>query len=84
LSKLTKEEKAWVQKVQRLLSNPPSDRLGFYTTGDNNVTIYNKDLESEIDALYDKGGREFCSSVDDADAELGELIFPNQVHSTAG
>lgn len=80
---LTKEETAWVRKVQRLLSNPPSDRLGFYTIGDKEVSIYDISLEAEISEIHDKRG-EFCNAVEDCDALLGELIFPNNVCSTAG
>lgn len=81
---MTKDEIAWVKKVQRLLSNPPSDRFGFFTVGDHNVTIYDASRQDEIDEAYESKVQEFCSAVEDCDAHLGELIFPNQVHSTAG
>ena len=81
---MTKEEDAWVKKVQRLLSNPPSDRLGFYTVGDHDVTVYDASRQAEIDAAYDAGSMEFSGAVEDCDAVLGRLNFPNQVHSTAG
>jgi hypothetical protein len=81
---LTKEEAAWVRKVQRLLNNPPSDRLGFYTIGDNDVTVYDSSLQAEIDARYDQMEGDFGNAVEDCGAFLGVLNFPNNVHSTAG
>lgn len=80
---LTRKEAAWVQKVQHLLNNPPSGRLGFYTIGDKDVTIYDASRQDEIDAVFDGGG-DFCAAVSNCDADLGCLIFPNNVHSTAG
>lgn len=80
---LTKAEAAWIAKIQKLLDSPPSDRLGFYTTGDPEVTIYDRSLEDDINAEHDAGG-EFCNAVDSCDARLGELRFPAQVHSTSG
>ena len=84
MSDLTKEEKQWVRRVQRALSACPSLRLGFYTTGDDTLTIYDKDKGDEITAIYDTGRGEFCNAVDDANAYLGELTFPAQVEGTAG
>ncbi len=80
---LTRDELKWLRRVQRALDACPSDRLGFYTTGDRNVTVFDTDKSAEIDAAYDTGG-EFCNAVDEADAGLGELNFPSGVQSTAG
>lgn len=83
MSELTPEEAKWLKRVQRALSACPSNRIAFYTTGDNNVTAYDRDKQDAIDAAYDDLS-EFCSAVDEADANLGELVFPGQVASTAG
>lgn len=80
---LTRKEAAWVRKVQHLLNNPPSDRLGFYTIGDKDVQIYDASRQDEIDAVFDNGG-DYCVAVSNLDADLGSLTFPNNVHSTAG
>ena len=85
MAEMTKEERAWVKKLQRLLSNPPSDRLGFFTVGDRDVTIYDCTKDQEINDYHDtKETGEFCGAVDHFDARLGELIFPSGVHSTCG
>lgn len=81
---LTKEETVWLKKLQKLLDNPPSDRMGFYTTGDPTVTVYDHTWETSIHRLMDNGNYEFGNAVDAYDARLGELKFPNCVHSTAG
>ena len=85
MAEMTKEERAWVARVQKLLSNPPSDRIGFYTTGDRNVTIYDCTKDQEINDYHDaRETVEFCGAVNHFDARLGELIFPSGVHSTTG
>lgn len=38
--KLTKAEQKWVDELQAVLDRCPSERLGFYTIGDNNVFLY--------------------------------------------
>ncbi len=81
MSNLSKEERAWLKKLQNLLDACPSSRLGFYTTGDPVVTVYDYDKETEINDIHNG---EFANAVDECDARLGELIFPNFVHSTAG
>jgi hypothetical protein len=78
--KLTPDEKKWLKRVQRALDACPSLDIGFFTTGDNDVSVYRRPVDDFID--MDRG--EFGSNVDDADARLGELIFPNNVHSTSG
>lgn len=81
---LTKDEAQWISKLQKLLSKPPSDRLGFYTTGDPTVTIYDRSKDDEIDAEHDAGGGEFGNAVERCDAWLSHLEFPASVHSTSG
>lgn len=86
MSELTKEEAAWIKKVQRVLNSCPSDRLGFYTIGDKDVQVYDKEKSVDIDKLYDdnRGKTDFCMCVSDAEAYLGCVTFPSLVESTAG
>lgn len=79
MAELTKEEARWVKRVQKALDACPTDRIGFYTIGDVGVTLY--DIE-RVKGENDQ--QDFCQMVENADAELGELNFPNLVHSTAG
>lgn len=46
---LTKEEKAWVKKVNKALAECPSDRMRFFTIGDPDIFIANNDTASEWD-----------------------------------
>jgi len=84
MASLTAAEKAWIRKVNKLLAECPSKRLGFYTIGDPCVEIYDRDQQVEIDAIMDSGNSDFAPAVDKCDAYLGRLQFPNNVHSTAG
>lgn len=79
---LTKDEKRWIKRVQKALNECPSDRFGFYTIGDRDVEIYDKS-NKKVELIYETG-TDFCVAVEGADASLGELRFPSQVHSTAG
>ena len=79
MAELNNAEKKWLLRVQKALDDCPSDRIGFYTIGDAGVQLY--DL-NRVDGADDQ--RDFCLIVAGADAELGELNFPNLVHSTAG
>jgi hypothetical protein len=75
---LTKEEAAWVRKMQRLLSQCPT-RFGFFTTGDPGITIFDKEKEH----LFDNAG-EVPAEVDRHDARLGWLTFTSCVHGVRG
>ena len=76
----TKEEKKWIKRVQRALNACPSDRLGFYTIGDPEIAIYDRHKLEE----FGEGDGDFCVAVDDADAQLDRLVFPQGVVSSAG
>ena len=81
-SELTKEERRWVKRVQKVLNACPSDRIGFYTVGDPDIALYDK--EKDVDEIYnDKDYSDFCQAVQDLEADLETLIFPSNVHSTA-
>lgn len=87
MSKLTKAEKEWIEKVQAVLNECPSQRLGFFTIGDSNISVFDKRKEGKINDAMDagiSGCGDFGPSVDKFNAYLGELIFPSGVYSTAG
>lgn len=82
---LTDEEIKWLAKLQRVLDKCPSDRLGFFTTGDPTIHVYDFSKEKEINQLMNANDRlEFCNAVRKTGAELATVVFPNSVHSTSG
>lgn len=83
--KLTKEEKAWVKRVQKALDSCPSKRLGFATIGDHDITIFDRTRYDDICNAVDNGHGDFIPTAE----KLGyvaeeQLNFPNPVESTAG
>ena len=86
MSKLTQAERKWIVKVQKVLNECPSDRMGFFTIGDPDVCIYDLSKHPEVSDLMDSGkGSDFCTCVDKADADFHiSLVFPSPVESTAG
>lgn len=76
---LTPEETKWLKKLQKLLNECPSERLGFYTVGDADLTVYDNTNESNFDT-----GIDFPMAVDLEDAALGYLRFPANVVATVG
>jgi len=77
---LNKKEQAWIDRVQKALDACPeslSVRADSYTIGDPYITIF--DNNKYIDT-----GMDVCVGVADSGAELGELVFPFGVASTAG
>jgi hypothetical protein len=75
---LTKEEMAWVKKMQKLLDQAPP-RFGFYTTGDPVLNIYDKGKE----ALFDED-RDMPLEINKHDAALGHMRFTLNVHGVCG
>jgi len=84
---MTKEERAWVRKMNKLLGECPNPGWGFYTIGDHEVTIYDRTalLESghydENDDLVD------CIGAAESDGhliEIDELRFPKAVEGVCG
>ncbi|MEV4977422.1 hypothetical protein MRBLME3_000497 [Enterobacter ludwigii] len=82
---LTKQEKAWVKKLNKILAECPSNRLAFATTGDCDVSIFNEPQYCAICDEQEKNGGEFISAASRIGALFDEVLsFPNQVESTAG
>lgn len=82
--KLTKAERDWLNKLQTVLDECPSDRLGAYTIGDPRISIYDSRFESEINEIMDSGKTDFCIATDELGVNLGDLKMPFAIHSTAG
>lgn len=81
----TPEQLAWIKRVQKALKSKGGEGLGFYTIGDNDVTVYDLSKQGEIiEAQESMREAEFCHAVDYCNAEIGRLYFPAQVESTAG
>lgn len=84
-SELTKEQKKWLAEVQRALNKSGSEGLGFYTTGDSDIYVYNKDYEDEIADHQDSGAIDIGQCIEAVGADFGIAItFPASVHSCAG
>lgn len=82
---MEKVEKNWLDKVQNVLNECPTERLGFFTIGDSVVYVYDLSKNEEIQQFMDKHpNTEFCTAVDKLNAGLGYIDFPSDVLSTAG
>ncbi|ENC6657619.1 hypothetical protein ABKY47_002068 [Aeromonas hydrophila] len=83
---LTVAEKKWLEKLEAVLAECPSKRIGAFTVGDNFITLYDRSFDGEIDKLQDgrRGGCDFAVAVDSLECEIGTVHFPFPVHSTAG
>lgn len=85
MSKLSRAEKAWVHKVNVLLAECPSARIGFYTTGDATVFLFDVNRHKEISKTMDTSHSDWGQCVEEVGAGFGEILtFPNPVESTAG
>lgn len=75
---MTKEEKTWIENMQRLLNKTPQ-RFGFYTTGDCSLSIYDKGKEP----LFNQD-RDLVYDVYEHEADIGCLNFTTPVHGVLG
>ncbi len=83
-SKPTNAEQAWINKLQSVLDECPSGRLGAFTIGDESIVLF---VSSKYEDQLQKPGYEeidVCKTVEKAGAQVGQLRFPFQVWSTAG
>jgi len=83
---LNKKEKAWLKKLQRILDECPTSRIGFYTIGDRSVSLFDVSKLEEIGYEMDRGNApDFGPAVDRVGAGFDEdIVFPNPVESTSG
>lgn len=84
MATLTKQEKAWFDKLQKLLKSCPFDATDFdsYTIGDNNINVFKN--ASDVNDHHMKYETDLHTSVDALDAEVYRLYFPFGVASAAG
>lgn len=80
--KLTKEEKAWVKKLNKVLAECPSDRLGFYTIGDPQIELYDRTHQNEIEE--DGGDLVRILARNDWGFDDSTLYFPAAVDGVCG
>jgi hypothetical protein len=83
---LTKDEKIWVKKLQSVLDEQPSERIAYYTTGDQFLYAFDVSRSSEINKVMHGSNMDFCEAVRklDADMTAADINFKNPVESTAG
>lgn len=81
---LTEREIAWLKKLQTVLDECPSDRLGAYTIGDANLFLYDRRFEDAINERSQSTSVDFCRAVAAERAGLCDIRFPFPVHATAG
>lgn len=80
---MTKEERKWVAKLNKMLANPPSTRLGFFTIGDNYISMYNTEVLPADSPLLDN--TDLIGVANSAGALFGEVIyFPDSVQGVCG
>lgn len=85
MSELTQAEKKWVRDVQKVLDRCPSERIGFYTVGDSEVSLFDRAKETQITARQDRSGMDFGPAATVVNAQFDHALrFPSNVHSTAG
>lgn len=78
------KQRAWMQRVEKLLLNPPPG-IGLYTIGDCDLRVYDATKEKDIHARMDQGcGTDFCCAVHYLGAELGTIDAAMCIHSTSG
>ena len=85
MATLTKQEKAWVKKLNKLLAECPSDRIGFATIGDSDVFMFDLTRYDENSSKLDRGGWDFMPAAQHIGAKFDEVLtFPANVESTSG
>lgn len=83
--RLTAAEKKWLADLQAVLDACPSKRLGFFTTGDPSVSVFDETKKNEIERLHEQNpNKEFCHCVIAAGAYVMDLHFPAAVQATCG
>ncbi|WP_218078335.1 hypothetical protein [Escherichia coli] len=82
---LTKKEKAWVERLNKLLAECPSERIGFATCGDCDVALFDATRHDDILELVDRGKRDFLPAAHELGVLCSEtLVFPAPVEGVAG
>ena len=87
MGELNKKEKAWVERLQKVLNSCPSpEKIGFYTIGYQEVSLFDLRRAEEIEEHMDRRfAQDWGPAVHDLEAGFEEsIIFPSYVLSTAG
>jgi hypothetical protein len=82
--RLTKAERDWLARLQDVLNECPSDRIGAYTIGDANLFLYDRRFEEAIHERTESVSMDFCQAVDAERADLCDIRMPFPVHATSG
>lgn len=82
---LTAKERAWAEELNRVLQACPSKRIGAFTIGDANLSLYDKELEARPDIQKAvMRASDFCIGVRETGIGLAVVHSAFQIHSTAG
>lgn len=81
---LSNKEKAWIMQVEKLLLNPPSDRLGLYTVGDACLGVFDSRFEDAIHKVLESSNSDFPQVVGTLGVDLGQIRSCKNIHSVAG
>lgn len=84
MATLTRQEKAWLNKLQKILDECPFDASDFdsYTIGDCDVTVFKQRVK--VAQYQMESERDLPACVEALDAEVFRLQFPFGVVSAAG
>lgn len=78
ISPLNAREKAWIEKLEKLLLNPPSKRLELYTIGDSTLTVIDGETMRKYD-LEIHDGRAYSNGL-----VLGTIDGEVLIHGVSG
>jgi len=81
---LTKKEQKWLDKLEKVMCECPSERLNCFTTGDCNLTFYDKNVSNAWEADNPRQELDACDLHISAGSFLGEAIGTFQIDSCAG
>ena len=81
---LSSAERAWLKQLQDLIKKCPSNRMAAYTTGDNDITLYDKSFNAQIDEIMDRSNDDFCGAAEECDVNLGSCKCPLQILTKSG
>lgn len=84
VKKLTAAEAKWVQKVQALMAECPSKRLGAYTIGDAEIRLYDKPVFDAHRNANPRDDRDDVIIHQEIGTVLATIDTPFQVDGVAG
>lgn len=79
MAKLTKKELAWANKLQKVIDECPSERIGFYACGEDTLHLYDKDNKKAVSNFNESGlsvyTQTFTDVLSNSDADFGHFIM---------